>query len=1009
MLLLNTHKFNPYPCMIHIITFRTPRCHKLLIIFLLFWLAFAGKLKAQTNPTTQPPFLPVTSDWVDSVFRQLTLDEKIGQLLIVAAYSNKDKAHEDSIAALVKNYKIGGLIFMQGGPVRQARLANRYQSVAGVPLWIAMDLEWGLGMRLDSTINFPYQMALGAIQDNRLIYAMGAEVARQCKRMGIHVNFAPVADINNNPQNPVINFRSFGEEKIDVTQKSIAYMKGMQDHHILATAKHFPGHGDTDTDSHYDLPVINFNRNRLDSLELYPFNEMIKAGIGSIMTAHLSIPQLDSTVNLPSTLSKPVITDLLRNELNFKGIIFTDAMNMQGVTKYFPAGQADAMALAAGNDVLEFSKDIPKAIEEIKKAIRSGAISIAQIDASCKKVLAAKQWVGLDRYQPIALENLVEDLNNPQANLLNRQLTQASLTVLENKENILPLKNLKDLKVATLSIGVNELSQFQEILHRYKEADAFFLPKESTESMAKLMIEGLSDYDVVIVGIHQMGKRPYNSMRLSSHLLNMLQELTLHSKVVYALFSNPYLISKMPGIENAEALVVTYSESQLSQELAAQMIYGAEGADGKLPVSIEGKYKKGAGLDLAPIKRLSYSIPEGAGLNSTILSNIDSVVMEALEAKAIPGCQVLVARDGKVVFQKSYGFHTYDSAREVSNTDIYDLASLTKVSASLPAIMKLAQEGKLDLDGKLGDYLPYFKGSNKEDLTFRDMLTHQSGLQAWIPFWKNTIKKNGKFKWFTFKNKYSRRFPIKVAENLFLHRRYDRKILKAIKKSPVSVDKKYVYSDLSFILYPLIVERLTGESFEDYVQNNFYKPLGASTLQYNPFSKYDINRIVPTEYDSTFRKSLLHGRVDDEGAAMMEGVSGHAGLFGNANDLAKLMQLYLQKGTYGSQQIISEKVIDEFTRCQFCGTGNRRALGFDKPNIIRVPNGNAADSASNSSFGHSGFTGTFAWVDPAENLVYIFLSNRVNPTRLNNQLGELNIRTRLQQVIYDAIIEKNQD
>ena len=976
--------------------------------FFLFFSCLTGFIfsaKAQQiEKKLSPPFLNNSSSpWVDSVLNELSLDEKIAQLMILAAYSNRGKAHEDSIIKLIDQYQIGGVIFFQGGPVRQARLTNTYQSHAKVPLWVAMDLEWGLGMRLDSTISFPYQMALGAVQEDDLIYKMGAEIARQCKRLGIHVNFAPVADVNNNPNNPVINFRSFGEDKYDVAKKSIAYMKGLQDNGVLATAKHFPGHGDTETDSHYGLPVINHDRKRLDSLELYPFKELIKNGIGSIMTAHLSIPQLDSTVNLPSTLSKPIITGLLKNELQFKGIIFTDAMNMQGVTKYFSSGKAEALALAAGNDVLEFAPDIPKAIEEIKKTIKAGDISLGEIDSRCRKVLAAKQWLGLDNYQPVALENLVADLNTPEAQLLNRGLTQASLTLLRNKQDILPLKNLANLKVASLSIGVSEMSNFQNMLQNYMAMDPYFLPKESTETMAETILNRLEDYDLVIIGLHQMGTRPYNSMRFSPHLLRLIEGISTQNKAIFSLFSNPYLIPQIPGLENADGLLVTYSESKVGQELAAQMIFGAVGASGKLPVTTTGQFAKGAGWETKPLGRLRYTLPEDVNMDSRILGKIDTVVMEALEAKAIPGCQVLVAKNGHVVFNKSYGYHSYDSALPVTNDDIYDLASLTKVSASLPAIMKLYEEGKLDLDGTLGDYLPKFRSSNKADMTFREMLTHQAGLQSWIPFWKSTIRKNGKFKWFTFKEDSSRRFPIKVAENLYLNRNYHKKIVKAIRKSPVSEEKEYVYSDLSFYLYPLIIEKLTGQDFEKYIQENFYGPLGANTLQYNAYQKFPMERIVPTEHDSLFRKSLLHGWVDDEGAAMLQGVSGHAGLFGNANDLAKLMQLYLQEGSYAGRQYFKESTVAEFTRCQFCGEGNRRALGFDRPNIEYVENGNAAKSASQQSFGHTGFTGTFAWVDPVENLVYIFFSNRINPTRNNRKLYDLNTRTDIQQVIYDAI------
>lgn len=984
----------------------------LLQIFLIVLISIFSLKNSIAQENTNNTNLPISynSDkWVDSVFSTLSTDERIGQLLMVAAYSNRGKAHEDSITHLIQKHKIGGLIFFQGGPVRQVKLVNKFQSQSKVPLMIAMDLEWGLGMRLDSTISFPYQMALGALQESvagqeNLIYDMGAEIARQCKRMGIHVNFAPVVDVNNNPDNPVINFRSFGENKYDVARKSIAYMKGLQDHGILATAKHFPGHGDTGVDSHYDLPIIKHDRQRIDSLELYPFKELIKEGIGSIMIAHLSIPSLDHTKNLPSTLSKPIVTGLLKDELQYQGLIFTDAMNMKGVTKHYPPGVADVNAVLAGNDILEFSLDIPKAIDEIKKAIIAGKITQKEIDERCKKILAYKKWMGLHQYKPVETEGLIEDLNDPKAQLLNRRLIEGALTVVNNND-ILPLKKLDTLKVATISLGVEEVMPFQKMVENYVPADHFFISNNSTSEMISAVKDQLKDYNLVILSLHSMGYRPGNIIRYNADLLNFIKEVNNNHRTVTGYFLNPYLLDKIEGVSLSEGIVVAYQDNKNAQELSAQVLFGGIGATGKLPVTVNDKFQYGTGALVRENGRLKYTIPEEVNLDAEILKNIDTLVFEAIDEEAIPGGQVLVARHGKVIYQKSYGHHSYDEEIPVKNTDLYDLASLTKVSASLVALMKLYDEGKLDLDGKLGDYLPDFKRTNKRDLTFREMLTHQAGLNAWIPFWKNTVRKNGTFKWFTFKADSSRRFPYKVTDNLYLHRNYYKKIYREIKKSPLNDTKDYVYSDLSFYLYPLIVQRITGRDFQEYIKEEIYNPIGAFSLTYNPYQHYHENQIVPTEIDTLFRKALLHGRVHDEGAAMLNGISGHAGLFGTANDLAKLMQLYLQKGYFEGKKFFSESTVEEFTRCQYCQQGSRRALGFDKPNIIYVENGNTAKDASPQSYGHTGFTGTFAWVDPAYDLVYIFLSNRVYPTRENKKLYDLNTRTRIQQVIYDAIEE----
>ena len=976
---------------------------KKLIFCTLILLIYPLLPKAQEiAPSVSPPFLQYTnSTWVDSVFQSLTQEERIAQLIMVAAYSNRDEAHKREILNLIKNQKIGGLIFFQGGPVRQARLTNAYQEASRVPLLIAMDAEWGIAMRLDSTARFPYQMTLGAIQDNDLIYQMGKEIARQSKRLGMHFNFAPVVDVNNNAKNPVINFRSFGEDKYNVAQKGIAYMHGMQDGGLLSTAKHFPGHGDTDTDSHHALPIIKHSRERLDSLEIYPFRKIIEAGIGGVMVAHLSIPALDDTENTPSTLSEPIVTGLLKDELGFKGLTVTDAMNMKGVTQGNTPGTVDMKAILAGNDLLEFTEDVPKAIAEIKKAIDAGKISQEEIDNRCRKVLAAKQWVGLDQYKPIELAGLVNEMTTPTTKLLNRKLTEASLTVLRNDKNLLPLQRLDTLKVASISLGASSQTDFQKMLSHYTQVDHFYLSEKSTQT--HVVRNKLKDYNLVIVGVHDTGRFPYNRIGLSDELNNFIGELATSDKAIFAVFKNPYVLDKLKNIHEAKGLVITHQDSQDAEELAAQLIFGGISASGTLPVTANSTFKAGDGLEVKGNIRFNYTLPEDAGMNSEILyAGIDSLVQDAIDAKAIPGCQVLVAKDRKVVFYKAYGLHVYADTIPVEKTDLYDMASVTKISTGLPSLMKLHDEGKFDVDASLDDYLPKYKNSNKADIPFRDLLTHQGRLTAWIPFWQHTLRKNGSFRWFTFKEDSSQRFPVKVADNLYLNRNYHKKLYKAIRKSPLLPEQKYVYSDLSFYLYPKVVETITGEDFITYLNETFYKPLGASTLTYNPYQKFPMEDIVPTESDFLFRRVTIHGRVHDEGAGMLDGISGHAGLFGNANDLAKLIQMYLQKGEYGGQRYINEATLEEFTRYQFPEM-SRRGIGFDKPNVEYVENGNTAKDASPASFGHTGFTGTFAWADPAHNLVYIFLSNRVHPTRENSRLYQLNTRTKIQQVLYDAI------
>ena len=952
-----------------------------------------------------PPFLKyLHSPWVDSVFKTLSPEERIAQLIVVAAYSNRGDEHRQDLLRMIREKKIGGLIFFQGGPARQATLINEYQKSSRVPLLIAMDAEWGLGMRLDSTISYPYQMALGAVRDNDLIYRMGLHIGEQMRRAGMHVNFAPVVDVNNNPENPVINYRSFGEDKMNVAEKGIAYMRGLQDANVLATAKHFPGHGDTDTDSHYALPQIGHTRARLDSLELFPFKELIEAGVGGIMVAHLNIPALDGS-GLPSTLSAPIITGLLKNELGYRGLIVTDAMNMRGVTASKPAGVADKDAIVAGNDILEFTEDVSKAIDEIRQAIRGGLVSQGDIDLKCRKMLALKQWVGLDRQRHVPLTDIVTDLNTPKYRLLRRNLIEASLTVLKNDRQLIPLRELDTLRIASVSFGSSAPTGFQKTLGLYADVKHFSLTANADLLQIDSVKRQLENFDLVIGSIHDNSMRPLNRLDFSPDLLSFIGELSRGEAFVLVAFKNPYVLEKVSGFGHADAVVVAYQDDAETESLAAQLVFGGISASGRLPVSIGDVFPSGSGVDVAGGIRFEYTLPEDAGMDSeTLLGGIDSLVAQALEAKAIPGCQVFVARDRKVVMHKAYGLQTYSDTVKVKPADLYDLASLTKISTSMAALMKLYDEGKFKLDATLADYLPRFRRSNKADIPMSDLLTHQARLIPFIPFYQNTYRKNGSYKWATIKRDSSERFPIKLSDGLYLHRKYPDKMVKGIRKSPLREEKKYVYSDFFFMLAPRVVESMIDKPFADFLSETFYAPLGATTITYNPTSKFSGSRIVPTENDYLFRRKPVHGTVHDENAAMMRGVSGHAGLFANANDLAKLMQMYLDMGTYGGDRYIREETLRNFSKTQFPENDNRRALGFDKPNLKYLGvNNNTAEGAGANSFGHTGFTGTFAWMDPDTGLLYIFLSNRVTPTRDNTRLYRLNTRTQIQQVMYDAI------
>lgn len=941
------------------------------------------------------------SKWVDSVFLSLSPEERIAQLFMVAAYSNRDTQHTNEITDLICEYNIGGLIFFKGGPVRQATLTNYYQSIAKTPLLIAMDAEWGLSMRLDSTIRFPKQMSLGVIQNDDLIYEMGTEIAKQCKRLGVHVNLAPVIDINTNPLNPVINNRSFGEDKYSVARKGIAYMKGLQDNGVIASAKHFPGHGDTDIDSHLALPIIKHTRLHIDSLELYPFKELINAGIASVMIAHLYIPSYDSTPNLASTLSKNVVTDLLKNKMGFKGLVFTDALNMKGVSAFNEPGTLDLKALLAGNDILLFSENVTKAIEEIQNAIKCELITQTDIDERVKKILKAKYWAGLYKPQYIETKNLIEDLNTPEAKLLSLKLYESSLTLLKNNDNLIPFKKLDTLRFASLVIGDSLDNVFQQNLSYYAPVDHYQIEKKASLGKIDTMLRKLSAYNMVIVGIHNTSINSLKNYGITEQEVALLNALEQRTKVALVLFGNAYTLSKLIGAEDADVLLMAYEDMPTTHNLSAQLLFGGVDARGKLPVTASLDFKLNEGLTTSAI-RLKYTFPEEVGLHSKDLEKIDSLAIDAIIKKATPGCQILVAKDNRVIYHKSFGYHTYDSINQVKNSDIYDIASVTKIVGVGLGIMHLYDQECIELDKKVSKYLPELKSSDKNKILLREMLAHQAGLQSWIPFWMNTMDKDS-LSHLIYRGIPSDSFSVKIAENLYIRNDYADSIWLQILNSPINPASKYIYSDLGPIISKKIVERISCQRLDSLLYKKFYSPLGLSTLTYLPRNRFDLSRIVPTEYDAKFRRQLIHGYVHDPAAAMLGGIAGNAGIFSNANDLAIIMQMLLQNGYYGDERYLKEETIKEFTRQQFPECNNRRGLIFDKAEVDTSKNGPTAQSASCETFGHSGFTGTGVWVDPEYNLIYVFLSNRVYPNADNNMLVDMNVRTEIQQVIYNAI------
>ena len=933
--------------------------------------------------------------WVDSIYNSMSIHEKVGQLFMVDVFSKDSKDKTDLINSLIKDYYIGGIIFSKGGPVRQAKLSNQYQKISKTPLLMAMDAEWGLAMRLDSTFAYPWNMTLGAIADNKIVYDIGKQIGAHVKRMGMHINFSPVVDINTNPDNPIIGNRSFGEDRDNVTNKALAYMRGMQSSGILANAKHFPGHGDTDLDSHKILPTISFTKKRLDSIELHPYKRLFQEGLSSVMVAHLNVPALEKRKKFPSSISKAIVTDLLQNDLNFQGLIFTDALNMKGASNFKKPGEIDLAAFLAGNDVLLISESIPKAHQLIVEAFRKGVISEERLSRSVKKILFAKYKVGLNNYQPIELNSLLSDLNTPYDVMLYEKAIENALTVLKNDRLIIPIKKIEKTKIAYVHMGDDTGTYFFNHLNKYAQVDWI-----KANSIIEYK-EKLKEYDLTIIGFHKSNANPWKEYKFSDHELTKLYEISRTNKVILDVFTRPYAINDIQSFSNINGILLSYQNSKISQELSAQLIFGSITAKGSLPVSIGNQFPVNTTNFTRIQKRLQYGTPESVGVNSIKLKKIDSLVNYGINENMMPGAQVLVARKGKIIYNKAFGYHTQEKINKVSENDIYDLASLTKILATLPMVMKLVDDSTISLDTKIPELLPEYFATNKENITVKEMLSHYARIKSWIPFYLETLDslKLPDKKYYS-KSK-SNDFEIQVANDLYVRNDMKDSIYLKIKESELYNRLRYKYSDLPFYILKEFLERHHNKQFKDLVQNELYQSIGANHTTFLPLEKFTLDMIPPTEIDQYFRMQKIHGFVHDQGAALLGGVSGHAGLFSNANDIAKIMQMYLWNGSYGNYQYIKSETIDLFNSCNFCDVDVRRGVGFDKPQLDDI--GPTCGCISMNSFGHSGFTGTFTWADPDEEIIYVFLSNRTYPSADNKSIIENNLRSDIQGLIYESI------
>lgn len=950
--------------------------------------------------------------WVEQRLSQMTLKQKIGQLFIhtIAPYTHKRNMEE--LESAVKEYGVGGLLFSGGETAKQVQLTVRAQEMAEIPLLITFDGEWGLAMRLKGTPEFPKNRVLGCIRNDTLLYQYGREVARQLREIGVQVNFAPVADVDNNPGNPVINTRSFGGDAREVARKVIAYSRGLEDGGVMAVCKHFPGHGDTETDSHVSLPVLHFGRERLDSVELYPFKEAVLAGVSGMMVGHLKVPELDRK---PASISSEVIMKTLKDELHFSGLVFTDALEMESISKSSDNLCADA--LAAGNDLLLVPRNLKRSMAGVLKAVKEGRLTEEYITEKCRKVLVYKYALGLDNVPALNADGLPDRLFTTETAALMKELGQAAVTVVKDSLDMLPLDlALSGNVLLSISPSLTESYPFYKELHKSVSLSWIHADTDSLERIR----ERIRPAQQVIVALHQQDMKGFESL---------ITELAAEKPLVLVCFTSLDALKKLsPVADKAAAVVLAHTDNADLQEYVAGVLTGKELVDGRLSVDVQGIAKIGTGITLDPDFPRSYK-PEDFGMDSNVLAGIDGIVQEGIREHAFPGCHVLVLKEGYPVYNKCFGTRTYDSESEVRENDIYDLASVSKAAGTLLAVMKLYDDGKFGLTDKVSRYLPALRGTNKENVTIQDLLFHESGLPASIPFYLEAIDlksvKGGLFKKkpdknhtlqieenlyvnpdFSYKPAWVSKdstdvYSLRLADNLYLNPKFQDVVMDEIIKAPVK-GHSYRYSCINFMLLKEMVEAVSGTPMDVFLDSVFYKPMGLMNTAYQPLKHFDRNRIVPTLKYDFLRKGELKGDVHDEAAAFMGGVSGNAGLFSTAHDVSVIFQMLLDRGVCGDVRYLSRATCDLFLTLK--SKESRRGLGFDKPDVEDVDDSPCAVEAPGSVFGHTGYTGTAVWVDPDHDIVFVFLSNRTYPQAFDHKnLMKLNIRPRIQQAIYQSL------
>ncbi|MBD5232923.1 MAG: serine hydrolase [Bacteroidales bacterium] len=950
--------------------------------------------------------------WVDSVYNTLTERQRVAQLVFPTVNPKGGESSKGVIRTYVKTDACGGLLFSEGSYEDYSTMINYAQSLASVPLLITYDGEWGLSMRIKEAPRFPKNMALGAIQDYRLIYDYGKEVARECRLAGVHVNFAPDADVNSNPSNPVIGIRSFGEDPQRVAKAATAYSLGLEDGGVQAVAKHFPGHGDTDVDSHKALPSVNHSRATLDATDLVPFRDFIGAGCSGVMVGHISVPSLDAT-STPASLSKPITTGVLRDELGFGGLVYTDALAMKGAVD--PKGRNNALAaLEAGADVLLNPTRPAEAIDAILTALKNGKISSNVIEERCKRILLYKYILTKGATKCASPATLRAQVNTPEAEALIKKLAAASMTLLRNEGSILPLDIAPGKKVAVINLGAKSNNDFMETCRLYAEVEPHYTMGEafSASSLAKINAN-----EVIVVAV-------YDDKAATRENFAALVKAA-KKPVVAVFFTNPYKLQKFSSLATPKALLLAYEDIPAARVSAAEALFGGIEVNGKLPVNLKGIAPLGTGIELAKT-RLGITSPVAEGMAAWLTDSLDAVVRKGLDTKAFPGCQVLVAKNGNIVYNKAFGrFTTAADSRKVNLQTAYDLASVSKATGTLSGIMKAYDQGLLDLEQDLATLVPELPDSAKGSITVKDLLFHETGMPAGLnmftvmldtntyegklitskPDAQHSIKiqrgaygnNTAKLRTDILAKERSERFPIEGAKGIFMGKETYDTVMGRIYNIPLRANRNYNYSCLNFCILMDLEQRATGRPHDEFVATEIWGPLGAYRSGYRPHTSIGVDNVPPTEDDTFLRKQLMKGYVHDELSNFSGGVQGNAGFFGNATDIAKYCQMLLNGGTYGGHRILSEETAELFTTAK--SPTCRRGLGFDKPDTENLKNSPTCDEANAEVFGHLGFTGTVFWVAPSQDLIFVFLTNRVYPTRDNAAFNKLNIRPKLFSLI----------